>query len=87
MSVLGALIVLGTAVVIGVVIKRIYDRPATASMAVVVPAGALPAGDHIAGVAGAGGVFAVWVTGSGGDRVYLLDPQTGALRLAVGPPK
>jgi hypothetical protein len=88
-GVLGVLIVLGTAVVIGVVIKRIYARPAAASMAAL-PAGVVPevpAGDHIAGIAGAGGVFAVWVTGGGGGSVYLLDPQTGALRLAVSTPR
>ncbi len=82
---LGLLVVLGTALVIGVVIKRIYASPAAPSMSAV-PAGvvsALPAGSRIMGLAGAGGAFAVWVSGPGGDAVYLLDPATGAVREAV----
>ncbi len=83
-AVLGVLIVLGTATVIGVVIQRIYASPAAPSMS----AGAglsvvLPAGSRIAGVAAADGAFAVWVSGAGGDRLYLVDPRTGAVSLAV----
>ncbi len=87
---LGLLVVLGTALVIGVVIKRMYAGPAAASTvagsAVPVPgavAALLPAGSRIAGLAGAGGDFAVWVSGADGDRVYLIDPQTGGVSLAL----
>jgi len=93
---LGVLIVVGTAVVIGVIIKRIYASPAPASnfSAAPVPGyglpadslASLPAGSHIAGLAGSGGVFAVWVTGPKGGQLYLLNPQTGALHLAVQAP-
>lgn len=100
---LGVLIVLGTAVVVGVVIKRIYAKPEAASISNAMipgvaatptpvaglPAASLPAasqpaaslapGEHIAGIAGAGAEFAVWVSGPGGDRLLLLNPQTGAL--------
>ncbi|HQT63685.1 MAG: hypothetical protein B7Z75_08165 [Acidocella sp. 20-57-95] len=98
-TVLGVLIVLGTAFVIGTVIKRFYAKPVAASMTmpvsavipgesqVVLPPGALAPGDHIAGIAGAGGVFAVWVSGAGGDRLLLLNPQTGAVSTALGPAK
>ncbi len=86
---LGLLVVLGTALVIGVVIKRIYASPATPSMTAA-PAGvvsALPAGSRIMGLAGAGGEFAVWVSGAGGDAVYVIDPATGAMHVAVSAAK
>lgn len=88
---LGVLIVLGTAVVVGVVIKRIYAKPEAASISnAMIPgvaatptpsllAASLAPGEHIAGIAGAGAEFAVWVSGPGGDRLLLLNPQTGAL--------
>ncbi len=91
---LGVLIVLGTAVVVGVVIKRIYAKPAAASIsdpvipgvaAVPAPAAALAPGEHIAGIAGAGGAFAVWVSGAGGDRLLILNPQTGAFSTVLAP--
>jgi len=92
---LGVLIVIGTAVVIGVVIKRIYGTsPVAASItspipgvAASVPVTALAPGEHIAGIAGAGGEFAVWVSGAGGDRLLLLNPQTGVLQTVISPPK
>ncbi len=92
---LGVLIVIGTAVVIGVVIKRIYGTsPVAASItssipgvAASVPVTALAPGEHIAGIAGAGGEFAVWVNGAGGDRLLLLNPQTGVLQTVISPPK
>jgi streptogramin lyase len=82
-AVLGVLIVLGTATVIGVVITRIYASPAAPSMSAGAGPAVLPAGSRIMGVAAAGGVFAVWVSGTGGDRVYLVDPRTGGVRLVV----
>jgi hypothetical protein len=91
-GIMGVLIVLGTAVVIGVVIHRIYAKPAVQSMIGVVPgaaagapvvSGVLPPGEHIAGIAAAGGDVAVWVTGPAGDRVLLVNPETGVVSVAV----
>ncbi len=85
---MGVLIVLGTALVIGVVIKRIYAKPAAPSMSAVLPgavaaSAVLPAGAHIAGIASAGGAVAVWVSGPEGDEVLLIDPASGAVRQAL----
>lgn len=91
---MGVLIVLGTAVVVGVVIKRIYAKPAAASISspvipgvagAAIPTAALAPGEHIAGIAGAGGEFAVWLSGQAGDRLLLLNPQTGAFRTVLAP--
>ena len=92
--VLGVLVVLGTALVIGIVIHRLYDKPATPAPAMipgVTPA--LPAapnllahGEHITGIAGAGGAVAIWVSGPAGDRILLLDPGTGKLAVALSAP-
>ena len=87
-GILGVLIVIGTAVVIGTVIHRLYARSDASSMAPLAapPAPALPAGvtptilapgEHIAGLAAAGGRIAVWVAGSQGDRLLLIDPASG----------
>jgi hypothetical protein len=92
-GILGVLIVLGTALVIGVVIQRIYARPAAPSIsaaALAVPGAGpvlLPAGSHIAGLASAGGALAVWVTGPAGDAVWLVNPQTGAHTVVMTAPK
>ncbi len=96
---LGILVVLGTAVVAGVIIRRLYASAAPASnfsgatlpppsgMAPPATATTLPAGSRILGLAAAGGSFAVWVTSpAGGQDIYLLDPATGALRLSVQTP-
>jgi hypothetical protein len=86
-GILGVLIVIGTAVVIGTVIHRLYARNDAPSMAPVpapaaaVPAGLTPAslapGEHIAGIAAAGGRIAVWVKGPQSDRLLLIDPLNG----------
>jgi len=79
--------------VIGVVIQRIYAKPAVASMSEPVPgapSGApltLPAGSHVSGIAAAGDELAVWVSGPGGDQIWLLDPRTGARFVAMTAPK
>ncbi len=95
-ALMGVLIVVGTAVVIGVIIKRIYATKAAASIsdsvlpgapAPVLATSSLGPGEHIAGIAGAGGEFAVWVSGAGGDRLLLLNPQTGALSTVLAAPK
>jgi hypothetical protein len=90
-GILGVLVVLGTALVIGIVIHRIYGKPAALAPASGSVPGMLPGlpasnvlahGERIEGIAGAGGEVALWVSGPGGDRVLLLDPGTG--RVAVG---
>src|ERR1700761_6223029 len=96
-GILGVLIVIGTAVVIGTVIHRLYARNDAPSMAQplatpAVPAPALPAGlaptmlapgEHIAGIAAAGERIAVWVSGPQGDRLLLVDPQSGQSRVVL----
>lgn len=91
MGVLGVLVILGTALVIGVVIHRIYAKPAAPAPGVVpgVPA-MLPAasnvlgrGEHVSGIAGAGGAVAIWVSGPEGDRILLLDPSSGRISLGL----
>ena len=79
---LGVLIVLGTALVIGVVVKRAVES--TAKPAFGAPAGfatALPAGPgaSIGGIAASGGTVAIWIKTGHGDRVVFLDPRTGAV--------
>ncbi len=78
-GILGVLIILGTALVIGTVIHRLYARTQPPSMPMAAPtvAAGLAPGEHIAGIAGLGGELAVWVNGPGGDRVLLLDPSSG----------
>ncbi len=86
---LGVLVVLGTALVIGVVIHRLYAKPSAPSMPVpAVPAfpaltNRLPAGDTIKAIAGAGAGLAIWVSGPEGDQILLLNPATGQLTIAV----
>jgi streptogramin lyase len=83
--ILGVLIILGTALVAGVIIHRIYASQAAPSMTAAAPlvAAALPAGTHVAGIAAAGDEVAIWVTGAGGDRVFLLDPRSGRVTVAL----
>ncbi len=98
-GILGVLIVVGTAVVIGTVIHRLYARndapsmaqplatPAAPAPALPAPAGlastVLPPGEHIAGIAAAGGRIAVWVSGPQGDRLLLVDPLSGQSRVVL----
>jgi len=79
-GILGVLIILGTAAVIGTVIHRLYARNPVASMPVAAQteaAAGLAPGERVAGIASAGGDLAVWVTGPKGDRVVLFDPASG----------
>jgi hypothetical protein len=92
-GILGALVVLGTALVIGIVIQRLYAKPAASAPAAVAGGSiALPGanllgrGERIGGIAAAGGELAIWVSGPAGDRVLLLDPGTGKLTVAVSAP-
>ncbi len=92
-GILGVLIVLGTALVIGVVIQRIYARPAAPSMSAAAwtppPADplVLPAGSRVSGIAAAGDDLAVWVSGPAGDQIWLVDPRTGARFVTMTAPK
>lgn len=90
---LGVLVVLGTAVVIGVIIYRIYahvaGKPAQAGSAahgqVARAVSAAPfertiaggKGGSIAGLAAAGGGIAIWVRNDAGGKVVVIDPTTG----------
>ncbi len=80
-GVMAALIVLGTAVVIGTVIHRLYASPAAPSIITPAPASVQPlrlgAGEHIASITTAGSSIAVWVNGPAGDRLLILNPATG----------
>ena len=94
---MGVLIILGTAVVVGTVIHRLYAKKPVPSMqaaVLAVPAGVpamqapgapvmLAPGEHIAGIAGAGGDVALWVSGPEGERVLLLDAASGQARVVV----
>lgn len=90
---MGVLIVLGTAVVIAVIVHRIYATPAAPSMTasaaaappLALPAFRLPAGARIAGIANAGDAVAVWVTSPAGDELLLLNPATGQVRTVIAP--
>jgi hypothetical protein len=86
-GVMGVLIILGTALVIGVIIQRIYAKPAAPSMPIAGAPVKLAPGEHVAGIAGAGGAIAVWVTGPAGDRILLIDPATGGLSVVLAPVK
>jgi len=80
-GILGVLIVLGTALVIGVVIQRIYARPAAPSIA------AGPGSERVAGIAGAGGYVAVWETGPDGDKIVTIDPANGSVKTVLQLPR
>lgn len=95
---LGVLIVLGTALVIGVVVKRFMESTGTQAIAArpgpaTVPRQApftttLPgtSGGRIAGVAAADGVIAIWVRDDKGGRIDFIDPHTGAVVGTAAPP-
>ena len=93
---MAVLIVMGTTVVVGTIIHRLYAResapppmlaPLTVPQAPMAPSPAVVAqlqlGEHIAGIAGAGADVAVWVSGSGGDRLLLLNPASGQWRVVL----
>lgn len=82
---LGVLIVLGTALVIGVVVKRmlVSTRPEAPPVMAVPGTGPFETtltggnGAAIAGVAASGGMVAVWVRDDTGGRIMFIDPRTG----------
>ncbi|MDD2860282.1 MAG: DUF6476 family protein [Acidiphilium sp.] len=81
---LGVLILLGTALVIGVVVKRFMESTGHAPVSIasgapfatVLPGGS---GSKIAGIAGAGGEVAVWIDDGKGGRIDFIDPRSGAV--------
>jgi hypothetical protein len=95
-GIMGVLIVVGTTVVVGTIIHRLYARvsapppmamplalPALPAVAAVPVAAQLPPGEHIAGIAAAGGDVAVWVNGPDGGRLLLLNPVSGQISLGL----
>ncbi len=82
-GILGVLVVLGTALVIGVVIQRIYAKPAAPSMSAIA---APPAGEHVAAIAAAGNYVAVWETGPQGDKILTINLATGAVQPVLSLP-
>jgi hypothetical protein len=99
---MGVLIIIGSTVVVGTIIHRLYARfsaPSTApaATAVSVPgnvsaavppgvAAELAPGEHISGIASAGAELAVWISGPKGDRLLLLNPATGQARAVLATP-
>jgi hypothetical protein len=95
-GIMGVLIVIGTTVVVGTIIHRLYARisppppmaaplavPAAPGLPMASAAASLLPGEHIAGIAAAGADVAIWVAGPQGERVLLLDPVSGQMRLAL----
>ena len=79
--VMGVLILLGTAVIIGTVIRRATSGAPAAAIGGL-PFVALldePAGTAIAGIVPAQDRLAVHLRGGGPDRVLMVDPATGAV--------
>jgi hypothetical protein len=87
---MGILIVLGTAVVIGVIIHRIYAVSPPPSNQISAPApflsATLPPGSDIMGIAPAGAKLAIWTKGPDGGHVYIYDPAAGTLTQALTTP-
>ena len=89
---MGVLIVIGTTVVVGTVVHRLYARfaaPSTPAALTAPPApvregaASLQPGEHIAAIAAAGADVAVWVKGPGGDRLLLVHPASGQVRAVL----
>lgn len=93
---MGVLIVVGTTVVVGTIIHRLYARvsapPPMAAAPLALPAAPvavagvaaqLQPGEHITGIAGAGADVAVWVSGPAGSRLLLLNPASGQISVGL----
>ncbi len=83
---MGVLIILGTALVIGVVVHRLTAGGGAASVpvGVAVPAAAaLAPGERVNAIVAAGSGLGVWVSGPAGDRVLLVDPASGRVSEAL----
>ncbi len=98
---MGVLIIIGSTVVAGTIIHRLYASFAPPPMATTPPlapaslasppmaplAARLAPGEQIEGIAAAGPDLAVWVSGPAGARVLLLDPVSGTLRVGLSTAK
>jgi hypothetical protein len=88
---MGVLIVLGTALVIGLVIKRFYDAGGgggeaagrgvhrvspPAPLAIRIPS---PRGAAIGGMTSLDGRLAIWVKDDAGGRIVMIDPRSGTV--------
>jgi hypothetical protein len=79
--VMAVLIVVGTTVLLGVIIRRIGSPALPTQVAVLLDE---PAGTRIAGIAAVGDRLAVRLEGGGADRVVLLDTRTGVVAGRIG---
>ena len=70
---MGVLIVLGTAVVIGTIVRRLSAPPAPAAEVVLQE----PTGTHIAAASEAGNRLTAVLQGGGPDRVVVIDLASG----------
>ncbi len=94
--VLGTAVVIGTVIhrmyartaapsIVETAAPSIVETAASSIPGMAAPAASLRPGEHIAGIAAAGGDVAVWATGPAGDRVLLIDPQNGSVTVALTP--
>jgi hypothetical protein len=75
--VMGVMILVGTAALVAVIIRRAGSGSApSAPVALVLDE---PAGTQIAGIAAAGDRLALLLQGGVGDRVVLVDPRSGTV--------
>jgi hypothetical protein len=77
--VMGALIVLGTTVILVTIVKRTMSGPAGTPDKAFAAVLDEPAGTAIGGIASARDRLAVQLHGGGPDRVLLIDPSSGAV--------
>lgn len=102
-GILAVLIIIGTTVVAGTVIHRLYARftlpptppanpsisaPAASSISEGAPpkALALPGDEHIMAITGSGADIAILVTTTKGEKLLILNPDSGTLRTALTSP-
>lgn len=102
-GIMAVLIIIGTTVVVGTVIHRLYarftasptpDSSATAQAALPpsLPAGPppkaiiLPSDEHVISIASAGAEIALLVTTPKGEKLLILNPDSGTLRTALSSP-
>lgn len=92
-AIMSVLIVIGTTIVVGTIIHRLYAKyaaPANPTAEMLAPVAGAPAttasllpGDHIQTIAAAGPDVAVWVNGPTGERILLIDPASGTVRVGL----
>ncbi len=79
---MGVLIVLGVAVLVVTVVRRLSSVPVEVGMVL-----DEPSGSHMQGVTAAGDRLAVLLQGGGPDRIVLLDPRSGQIVGRVALPR